>query len=68
MQIIKKNLLCNTKWVNLVEIDYIDNHGNEKKWTSVERTGDRKAVLIIATVDDKLVVTKEFRVPIGGYE
>jgi len=68
MEIIKKTILKSTTFLNLVEIDYLNKNGKPSKWVSAERTANRKAVMIIATVGDRLVVNKEYRVPIGGFE
>lgn len=75
--ILKK--LTDSKWLNLYEAMYIDKTGRENRWTVTSRK-DRPivdadkpdAVVIVPVVDTptgkKLVVTKEFRVPIWDYE
>ena len=71
--------LTDSKWLNLYEATYIDKTGRENRWTVASRK-DRPiadadkpdAVVIVPVVDTptgkKLVVTKEFRVPIWDYE
>lgn len=68
MNIKVTNIIKSTPFLNFNETVFVDQNGNDKKWNWVGRVGDRKAVLIVATVGDKLVVTKEYRVPLGGYE
>ena len=71
--------LTDSKWLNLYEATYIDKTGRENRWTVASRK-DRPivdadkpdAVVIVPIVDTptgkKLVVTKEFRVPVWDYE
>lgn len=72
-KIFRKVPLYTTKFLELVEISYINKNGKKATWLSAERINGRNAVVIAAIVghggaEPKLVVTKEFRVPIGGYE
>jgi ADP-ribose pyrophosphatase len=79
MRIVQTSFIAQTKFVNLNATNYIDTKGNEKYWIWAERPNNLKAVMVCAYVSeddtskddwfvDRLVVTKEFRVPIGGYE
>ncbi len=68
MKILSKNTLTKTKFINLVETEYINTKGAVSHWVSAERANNTKAVMIVAQLDDKLVVTKEFRVPIKDFE
>ena len=68
MKILKKEILHKTKYLNLLEINYLNKNNKESTWYSAERPDGGKVVVIAATMDNKLVVTKEFRVPIGNYE
>jgi len=47
---------------------YRNNKGKVMHWEWVERTNKANAVVIVAMVEDKIVVTREFRVPMNGYE
>lgn len=68
MRIIGTKDLCNTKYVKLVETYYGDNDLNSSNvWVHAERTNKVNAVQIVATIDNLLVVTKEFRLPIQNY-
>ena len=68
--ILNTKKLFTSKWLNLNETEYIPGPGKEPcKWLWAEREGAKNAVVIGAlTRDKKLVVIKEFRVPIGGCE
>jgi ADP-ribose pyrophosphatase len=71
--------LTDCKWLNLYEATYTDKTGRGNSWTVASRKGrpiadaDKPdAVVIVPVIDTptgkKLVVTREFRVPLWGYE
>ena len=71
--------LTDSKWLNMYETIYTDKTGRENRWTVASRKkrpivdADKPdAVVVVATVETptgkKLVVTKEFRVPLWDYE
>lgn len=60
--------LHSTKFLNLIQTIFTDKKGQKKTWFWAQRPNSQNAVVIVATVGDKIVVTKEFRVPISGYE
>lgn len=75
----KLNKLTDCRWVNLFEIIYRRKTQSERSWVMcsrkdkpIEEAANADAVVIVATIDisgeKKLVVTKEFRVPIWDYE
>jgi len=71
--ILSKQDVAQTKFLNLVTITYRDKNEKISTWVSAERPGNQNAVVIVAIVkpessDSRLVVTKEYRVPIMGYE
>ncbi|MCF6241364.1 MAG: NUDIX hydrolase [Bacteroidales bacterium] len=69
MKILKKEIISSSKYLNFVATKFINKNNEESIWYSAERNNGGKTVVIAAIADnDKLVVTKEFRVPIGGYE
>jgi len=68
MKILGKEIVCSSKYLNFVVTRFINKNNEESKWYSAERTNGGKTVIIAAIADNKLVITKEFRVPIGGYE
>jgi len=70
-----------SRWLNLFEIDYIGMHGKPGKWQFASRNPNPQpgpgpltsnAVIIVPLLKDgrkrKLVVIKEFRIPLGDYE
>ena len=68
------------KWLNLFEVSYIAKTGVEKSWQMASRQNEPKcltgsyhrpdAVVIVPfhTVRNKMVITREYRVPLDGYE
>ncbi len=68
MKILKKEIVSSSKYLNFVATKFINKNNEESIWYSAERSNGGKTVIIAAIQDDKLVVTREFRVPIGGYE
>jgi ADP-ribose pyrophosphatase len=71
--------LTECAWANLFEVDYVRKKQPPRRWIMCSRKDDpvagasrADAVVIVATMDDngerKLVVTKEFRVPIWDFE
>lgn len=83
MKIIETEQLLKTEFLNINATQYEDTKGKDKYWVWAQRPNARKAVVICAIVDKgwvkesndsflerdlRLVVTREFRVPLGGYE
>lgn len=82
MKLKDTEILMKTQFLNIKATEYEDKNGDEKFWVWAQRVGGRKAVVIAAIVDCgweevqkktykrnlKLVVTKEFRVPLADYE
>ncbi len=80
MKIKKVNKVTDYKHLNLFEIEYADMVGNDKTWQLATRaiepkcvSGDFKdpdAVVIVPfhIKKDRLVLIKEFRVPLGDYQ
>ena len=69
MKIISTKSIKKTKFLEMVVTNYINMKNKPAQWWWVRRPKGVKAVVIAAITDDnKLVVTKEFRVPIQNYE
>ncbi|MFW6121144.1 MAG: NUDIX domain-containing protein [Petrotogales bacterium] len=82
MEIKDTEILMRSQFLNIKATEYEDKNGNKKFWVWAQRPANRKAVVIVAVVDKgmiefspnhferdlRLVVTKEFRVPLNGYE
>jgi ADP-ribose pyrophosphatase len=72
--------LTDLKWLNMFNIEYIDNDGKNRIWQVASRkkkpkclTGDYSrpdAVVIVPyhSSQKKIVITKEYRVPLADYE
>jgi ADP-ribose pyrophosphatase len=80
MKIIDSAVVSKSKFVTLVAVAYEDRKGHTKRWHMVSRgeqpkciTGkiqhpDAAIIVPYHRREDKLVVIKEFRVPVGGYQ
>ena len=80
MEIKKADKLTNLKWLNLFEVAYKDKSGLNKSWIVATRAKQPKcisgrftepdAVVIVPfhTSENKLVITREYRVPLADYE
>ena len=72
LKIIETQTEFTSKFLNLNSTTYTDANGSMKKWYWAQRPNNTHAVLITAFLNvnniDKLVVIKEFRVPLNDYE
>jgi len=80
MQIRSAAKLTNLKWLNMYDVAYVDSAGRSRSWQTVSRAAEPKcisgkyntpdAVVIVPfhTATAKLVVTREFRVPLADFE
>jgi len=80
MKIIDSRVVSKSRFVTLVAVTYEDRKGHTKDWHMVSRreppkciTGrvqrpDAAIIVPYHRREDKLVVIKEFRVPVGGYQ
>ncbi len=70
MRILKDLIEINfkTPFIQMVTSPYIDTRGEHKKWDWVRRINNQKAVVIAALYNGKMVITKEYRVPLEDYE
>ena len=79
MKIIDSTIVAKLKFVTLFAINYTDRKGTFKKWDMVSRKNQPKcithdnrqpdAAIVIPyhSKEDKLVVIREYRVPVGDY-
>lgn len=78
-RILNTNKITDNKWINLFEVNYINSKDKICNWIFASRkqnpfdvSNDPDAVVLVVTIDTlrgrKLVVTKEYRAPINGYE
>jgi ADP-ribose pyrophosphatase len=80
MKIIDSAIVAKSQFATMVAVNYEDRRGNRKRWHMVTREEQPKCITgkiqhpdatIIVPYhrhEDKLVVIKEFRVPVGGYQ
>lgn len=81
IQVGKVDKKTDSKWLNLFEVEYVGLNGHPGRWQFASRNPDPKpgqeplrsnAVIIVPLLKDgrkrKLVVIKEFRIPLGDYE
>lgn len=70
MKIYSRNILADYGFLNLVGVKYRDRNGADKNWVYATRGKDARpdAVVIVPyhSKAGKLVVIREFRVPLGG--
>ncbi len=80
MEIKKAHKLTNLKWLNMFDVIYMDKNGRNKSWQIATRARQPKcvsgrftepdAVVIVPfhTPENKIVITREYRVPLADYE
>ena len=80
MKIGDSQKLTDLDWLNIFSISYVDKRGRSKSWLLASRSDEPKCVTANFSQPDavvivpfhksreKLVVTKEFRVPLADYE
>jgi ADP-ribose pyrophosphatase len=80
MKIMDSNKLTNLNWLNLFNVSYMDRNGVHKNWQIASRKKEPKCVTKDFANPDavvmvpfhkskkKMVITKEYRVPLADYE
>jgi ADP-ribose pyrophosphatase len=80
MKIIDSKKLTNLKWLNLFHVSYVDKNDDHKIWQVASRAKNPKCVTKDFAQPDavvmvpfhkskkKMVITKEYRVPLADYE
>jgi len=74
MKILKTEKVFETKYLEMIKTNYENKDGNESDWFHVQRTNQPRIVVIIPVFDEattnanKIVLIKEFRVPLNDYE
>jgi len=68
MKIVATRRIAETKFIHLVEDTYVDDKNIKHKWVKAQRPNEQHAVVIVPLYHGNLIVTKEYRVPIKGYE
>ena len=72
-KVLQKTVVAETDYLNLVTLSYANRKGDIGVWCAVERPNNTQAVVIVPIVgmntpNARLVISREFRVPINGYE
>lgn len=67
MEVKSVSVLHKEPFLYLNNSSYVNNAGKLKSWTWAERPHNTHAVFIAALHGDKLVLIREFRVPVNGY-
>ena len=67
-RVLGEKVIAQSRFLEFKELRYLNKFGDEHLWYMASRVGGRRAVMIVPFCGEKLVVTREFRVPIGGYE
>lgn len=83
MEVNKITTLADTKYLKLYNAEYTNKNGNERNWTIASRKDEKTinnqifngleekidAVIIVANHidEEKLVIIKQFRIPVNGY-
>lgn len=60
-------LLYKGKYLSFYKRNFLDSFKNNKEYEYVERNNDQKAVVIIAEKEDKILLIKQYRVPVLDY-
>ncbi len=80
MEIRSADKLTNLEWLNMFDVAYVDEDGRHRSWQIASRSKAPKcitgkynmpdAVVIVPfhTAENKVVVTREYRVPLADYE
>ncbi len=67
MKILKKVTLSTNKYTSYKKTTFLDKFGNEKSWEFIERNNDTKAVIINVIDDNKIILVKQFRIPLNKF-
>ena len=67
IKVISNMVINKTKFIHTIESLYLDKKGQSKKWVWASRPNNQHAVVIPAVLENKLVLIREFRVPINRY-
>lgn len=65
-EIIGREIISEGRFLELVNINWIDSKGNARKWETVERTTGADIVSVIPVTDNgKIILIEQFRPPVG---
>lgn len=67
MKILEKITLSSNKYTSYIKTIFLDKFNNEKSWEFIERTNNTKAVVINVIDENKVILVKQFRIPLNKY-
>ena len=66
-EIIRTRTISKGKFLELVNIDWIDSEGNARRWEAIKRTTGTDIVSVIPITDKgKIILIEQFRPPVNG--
>ncbi len=65
MKVIARTTIAEGRWSILREARFVDNHGQEKTWTYVERRNGQSAVVIVPVTEEtgRILLIRQIRIP-----
>jgi len=67
LKVLDLKLISKGNFLSFYKRDYLDKDNNKKVYEFIERNNDQKAVIIIAQEKEKILLIKQFRVPVLNY-
>ena len=66
-KVIGSRTLGSGRYLNLRELEFIDDRGRHRKWESADRSGAGAAAFLVALIqpEDELLLVRQFRPPAG---
>lgn len=67
-EVLEQRTLAEGRWIRLRQVQYADHHGVPRTWECAERTSDRGAALIVATVRPvgEILLVRQYRPPVNA--
>ena len=62
-----ETVIAKTKFLEFKELSYLNQFGYKRSWSLASRVGAGRTVMIVPYHGKKIVVTREFMAPAGGY-
>lgn len=67
MKIVSREILAQNKYTKYNRTKFINKNGNDRSWEYLSRTNDTEAVVVKAETKDKVILVKQFRLPLEKY-
>lgn len=67
--LMKSTILCETPWLRLRELEFVDSAGRSRTWSFAQRPNTVGAVTVIAHLQqsDEFVLVRQYRPPVDAY-